>query len=80
MRGWGSGENGEWQFLDYIALISFFISLQNLDLNITQEDMQKVMNDIDKKTELLLAEIHGHLENQDALLKKILERLEQNDS
>lgn len=75
MKGLGSGENGEWQFLDYVALISFFIGLQNLDLNITQEDFQNMMQNIDNDTKLLLAEIHGHLEKQDALLQDILKEL-----
>ena len=75
MKGLGSGENGEWQFLDYVALISFFICLQNLDLNITQEDFQNMMQNIDNDTKLLLAEIHGHLEKQDALLQDILKEL-----
>ena len=75
MKGLGSGENGEWQFLDYVALISFFICLQNLDLNITQEDFQNMMQNIDNDTKLLLTEIHGHLEKQDALLQDILKEL-----
>ena len=42
MKGLGSGDYGEFTFLDYITLVSFFIGLENLDLNITQEDMDKL--------------------------------------
>ena len=37
----GSGANGELTFLDIITLISFFVGIENLDLNITQDDVQK---------------------------------------
>lgn len=79
MSGLGSGEYGEFTFLDMIALMSFFIGVQNLDLNITQDDFQNMMRNIDERTELLLKEIHGHLEEQDLLLRQILEELK-NDS
>ena len=44
MSGLGSGDNGELTFIDWIALISFWVALQNLDLNLTQEDKQDLEN------------------------------------
>lgn len=41
-KGLGSGENGELTFLDTLAIASFLISMQNLDLNLTQEDKQEL--------------------------------------
>ena len=79
MKGLGSGDYGEFTFLDYITLVSFFIGLENLDLNITQEDMDKQTADLDAhvNTQIheALAEIHHHLEIQDNKLDKILELL-----
>lgn len=69
----GSGQNGEWTFLDIISLVSFFVGLQNLDMNITQEDVQATADKI-------LKEIHSHLEMQDKKIDKILEVLHENNS
>lgn len=62
----GSGINGEITFLDIIGIMSFLIGVQNLDLNITQDDMQYVLSDI-----------HNHLQEQDEKIDKILEELEE---
>lgn len=76
MSGLGSGDNGEWTFLDLISLMSFFIGIQNLDLNVTQEDAQNLEHQLNNNVQLLLTELHGHLETQDKQLKEILQRLE----
>lgn len=80
MRGLGSGENGEFTFMDYVGLVSFIVGFQNLDLNITQEDMDKQTADLDAhvNAELnrVLTEIHTHLELQDNKIDKILNYLE----
>lgn len=75
----GSGSNGEFTFMDVLSILSFAIGVKNLDLNVTQEDAQKLQSDLAEKTELLLNEIHGHLEKQDALLKSILEGVKKGD-
>ena len=64
----GSAPNGEMSFLDIISLMSFFIGIQNLDMNITQEDVQNT-------AEKILNEIHTHLEDQDRKIDQILEIL-----
>jgi hypothetical protein len=76
MKGLGSGDNGEFTFLDFLAIASFYIGLQNLDLNLTQDDKQDLQNDLAEKTDSLLSEIHGHLTNQDKMLKRLEERLD----
>ena len=63
--GLGSGQRGEFTFLDTIALASFFIGLMNLDENLTQGDKQELQHDLSEKADLLLEEIHSHLEKQD---------------
>ena len=75
----GSGERGELTFLDLVALISFCVSLQNLELNIDQNDMDTQTKEIDAKAadhvNRALAEIHEHLSVQDKKLNFILKLL-----
>lgn len=65
MTNQGSGNNGEWTFLDMLSLINFAIGLQNLDFNIDQHYMDEVIN-----------EIHRHLQMQDEKIDEILRRLD----
>lgn len=65
MTNQGSGNNGEWTFLDILSLINFIVGLQNLDMNIDQSDLEGVVR-----------EIHAHLELQDKKIDEILRRLE----
>lgn len=78
MNGLGSGNNGEFTFLDIITLISFIIGLMNLDENMTQGDKQDLQKDLSEKADLLLSEIHSHLEQQDDILRRLEEKI--NDS
>lgn len=71
----GSGENGELTFLDTLSIINFLIGIENLDLNLTQEDKQQLQHDLQAKIDLLLNEVHAHLEQQDAKLDEILQLL-----
>lgn len=58
-------------FLDIISLLSFLIGVQNLDLNITQNDLQSSETNLNKALRKEVDEIHAHLEKQDALLQDI---------
>lgn len=68
-------------FLDLISLMSFCVALQNLDLNISQEDIQASSAEIEKavneRLEKALEDIHGHLSVQDTKLSIILSKLEE---
>ena len=80
MKGLGSGDNGELTFLDAITIISFIVGLQNLDLNITQDNLDRqtadLKEEVDAEVRKALEEIHDHLAVQDAKLNIIMERLE----
>ena len=80
MKGLGSGSNGEFTFLDTISLISFIVGIQNLDMNITQEDMQKSAGQLDAVLREKVEEIHAHLEEQDRKIDEILRRLNHEES
>ena len=73
--GLGSGYNGQLTFLDVITIVSFIIGIENLELNATQDDMARIQRDLSDKAELLLTEIHGHLEAQDKKLDEILKEV-----
>ena len=77
MKGLGSGDQGEFTFIDLLAIMSFWVGVENLDLNLTQEDKQDLQQDLTDKSEILLREIHTHLEEQDKKLDKIMQRLEE---
>ena len=72
----GSGKDGEWTFLDIVTIISFFIGLENLGLNISQDDLQRESEKLDKTMRESVEDIHHHLEVQDRKLNQILEELE----
>lgn len=80
MKGLGSGDFGEFTFLDIISLCSFFIAIQNLDSNLTQDDKQELQNTVSQKTNELLNEIHSHLDMQDKKIDKILNYLEEQNN
>lgn len=77
--GLGSGAGGEWTFLDIITLIGFCVGLQNLDLNISQENLDNQTQELDAKLREVVDDIHQHLKDQDDKIDKILEVL-QDDS
>ena len=70
-------DNGQLDFLDLISIMSFVIAVINLDENITQSDKQDLLNEFNDKAELLLNEIHKHLEDQDARLSAIQNTLKE---
>lgn len=67
--------NTEFDILDILSVLSFLISVKNLDLNLTQNDKQDLMKELNKEASVLLDEIHGHLAIQDEKLNMILEEL-----
>lgn len=62
-------------FLDILSIMSFVIALQNLDMNITQEDMQESENKINQTLQESVDDIHKHLAIQDEKLSIILKMI-----
>ena len=73
----GSGDNGEFTFLDTLAIVSFCVGLQNLELNITEQDISDQTRELDRSLRDVVDDIHKHLSVQDAKLNYILNRLEE---
>ena len=70
--------------IDLLSIISLYVSLKNLDLNIDQNDIANQTQDITEQANQLvnaaIAEIHAHLETQDKKMDMILQKLgEKND-
>ena len=74
--GVGSGSNGAFTFLDSISIASFLIGVMNLEENLTQGDKQDLENKLSSSMELLLNEIHSHLNAQDKKIDTILKYME----
>lgn len=74
--------NRQLDLLDLMNIASFCIGLMNLNENVTQGDKQDLMQELNTKSDFLLAEIHKHLKDQDEKLETIIQRLEikENDS
>ena len=72
----GSGDSGEFTFMDYIAIVSLLIGIENLDLNITQEDMDKQTATVNNEVDKALDMIQTHLEIQDKKIDELLKRTE----
>ena len=69
----------ELSFMDLINIISFIVGLQNLDLNISQNDLDNQTEQLDKKLRSNVDEIHRHLEMQDKKIDLIIRELTGND-
>lgn len=72
--------NKELEFMDLLSIASFCITLKNLDENLSQNDKQDLLKELTDDVNLLLEEIHKHLEKQDEKLDYIIKELESNDS
>ena len=66
-------------FVDVLSIASFVIGLMNLNENLTQNDKQDLMKELNNKSDLLLKEVHKHLENQDEKINMILQELKKKD-
>ena len=73
--------NNSLNAMDILNVLSFYISLKNLDLNISQSDLQeetkRLDKQVDEKVRAALIEIHEHLEMQDKKLDYIISLLEE---
>ena len=65
----------ELSFIDLISIVSFCVGLQNLDLNISQENLDNQTQELDGKLRDNVDDIHEHLRRQDAKIDQILEVL-----
>ena len=62
-------------FIDAIQLVSFIVGILNYQENLTQNDKDDIMNHLDQQTKDILTQVQTALEEQNAMLREILERL-----
>ena len=71
-KGLGSGDDGGLTFIDLLSLLSFAVGLQNLEINISQSDLQVTAEHLNSALKTEVEDIHKHLIEQDKMLQKIL--------
>ena len=71
-------ENRSINIIDIMSIASFLIALENLDMNITQEDMQGSELRLYKALTAKVDDVHKHLEDQDKKLSTIIAILKEN--
>ena len=64
--------NRQYDLLDVLNILSFVIGLLNYNENLTQNDKQELLEEMDNQTTTLLEEIHAHLKEQDIKIEEIL--------
>lgn len=67
--------NGGLGFLDTLNIMSFIVGMMNLEQNLTQNDKQEIENQFSTKVDQLLKEIHEHLQQQDAKIDAIMNKI-----
>ena len=63
-------------FLDALAVVSFFVGIANYDENLSQSDKDDIMQALDKKTTNILERLENDIERQNEILREILQRLD----
>ena len=65
-----------YNYIDYVNLMDLAISIRNLQSNNSQEDRQKLEEHFNNKLNIVLNDIHSHLQKQDEKIDLILKKLE----
>lgn len=62
-------------FLDTLSVLSFIIGIMNYDENLSQSDKDDMIQEFNNKAEELLKRLEDDLEEQNNMLREILEIL-----
>ena len=63
-------------FLDALSIVSFMVGIANYDENLSQSDKDDLMKSLDEKTNAMISRLEVRIEEQNAMLREILEKLE----
>lgn len=63
------------EFLDFIAVASFWIGILNYDENLSQSDKDDMMNQTSATMEAMLNRLEDDLEEQNQMFREILDSL-----
>ena len=64
-------------FIDALGIVSFAVGLANYRENLTQDDKDDIMNRLDQQTRDILTKVQESLEEQNRMLRDILNKLEE---
>ena len=70
----------ELTFIDMLSIISFCVGLQNLDLNLSQNDLDNQTQELDSRLRRVVDDIHLHLQEQDKKIDLILSEVRNDNS
>lgn len=62
-------------FMDAVSLVSFIIGIANYNENLSQSDKDDMMHALDEKANNMLEKLEADLEEQNDLLRQILDKL-----
>lgn len=62
-------------FLDALSLVPFMVGIANYNENLSQSDKDDLMTSLDNKTNSMLERLEKDLEEQNVMLRAILEKL-----
>ena len=62
-------------FIDAVQIVSFILGILNYQENLTQNDKDDILNRLDQQTKDILTRVKSALEEQNTMLREILERL-----
>ena len=62
-------------FIDAVSLVSFIIGIANYNENLSQSDKDDMMHALDEKANNMLKKLEADLEEQNELLRQILDKL-----
>ena len=65
-----------YNYIDYVNLMDLAISIRNLQSNNSQKERQKLEEHFNNKLNIVLNDIHSHLQKQDEKIDLILKKLE----
>ena len=70
-------DSSQLDILDVLSVLSFLIGVENLEYNISQDDMQKATERLDTALREEVRQIHEHLNEQDLKLNYITSMLKE---
>ena len=64
------------EFLESLTVVGFIIGVLNYDENLSQSDKQEMIQSFDNKIEKLLEHLDQEIDEQNGMLKEIIEKLD----
>ena len=63
-------------FIDALSIVSFIVGIMNYEENLSQSDKDDIIKKSSEHAQAILEHIDKHVDDQNAMLREILDRLE----